>query len=372
MAYKKLVAASILSIVMLFGSSFSALAQSTRHTVRSGDTFYLISQRYGVSLTNLMKANNASASTIIYPGNVIVIPSASSSTIHTVVSGDTYWTISRKYGVSFSDLLRTNNANENSWLNIGDKVTIPSSKGSTSSQNSQPSTSPGQAPPADQSKPYVTYTSYTVKAGDTLWSIADNAGIQMTELLKANNMTQSTWLTIGQIIKIPIHHVPVKSTPGDKYGEYLDWWTEAQYVVPVQSVFEVVDFYTGKSFKVKRTTGSGHADVETMTAADSQKMKEIWGGAYSWNRRPVIVKINGRKIAASMSSLPHAGNESAPGGINVSWRSDNYGPGYNLDWVKNNAINGVMDLHFANCIRHKDGFVDTGHQDNVKIAAGRK
>lgn len=356
MAYKKLVIAGVLSIGMIFGGSLSIFAQSANYTVRSGDTFYLISQRSGVPVTDLMKANNATASTVLYPGNVIVIPSAVSNTVHTVAAGDTYWTISQKYGVNFTELLKANNATNSSWLNVGDKVTIPASP----------------VPPTNQSQPYVTYTSYTVKAGDTLWSIANNAGIQMSELLKVNNMTESTWLTIGQIIKIPVHHVPVKPVPGDKYGEYLDWWTEAQYVAPVQSVFEIVDFYTGKSFTVKRTTGSGHADVETLTAVDSRKMKEIWGGNYTWDRRPVLVKINGRKIAASMSSLPHAGNESAPGGINVSWRSDNYGPGYNLDWVKNNDINGVVDLHFANSVRHKDGLVDTAHQDNIKIAAGKK
>jgi D-gamma-glutamyl-meso-diaminopimelic acid endopeptidase CwlS len=422
MACKKLIIAGVLSIGMLFGCTYGAFAQSTSYTIRSGDTFYLISQRTGVPITDLMKANNADPDTILYPGNVIMIPSAVGNTVHTVCAGETYWTISKKYEVNFIELLKANNANEKSWLDIGDKVLIPASAASSGSslvhtvqagdtfyllskkynvsmdelmrinnatsatilqpgqklqipssndQNSVPGSSQ-TVPPVNQSRPYVTYTSYTVKSGDTLWSISNDAGIQMSELLEANNMTESTWLTMGQVIKIPVHHVPVKSTPDDKYGEYLDWWTEAQYVVPVQSILEIVDFYTGKSFKVKRTTGSCHADVETLTAADSQKMKEIWGGTYSWNRRPVIVKINGRKIAASMSSLPHAGDESAPGGINVSWRSDNYGPGYNLDWVKGNAISGVVDLHFANSVRHMDGLVDTGHQDNIKIAAGIK
>jgi hypothetical protein len=55
----------------------------------------------------------------------------------------------------------------------------------------------------------------TVKSGDTLWSIADNAGILMSELIKANNMTESTWLTIGQVIKIPVPMCPSNQSPGD-------------------------------------------------------------------------------------------------------------------------------------------------------------
>lgn len=426
MACRKLLIAGVLSIGMLLGSSPGAFAQNNAYTIRWGDTFYLISQRTGVSVADLMKANNASQDTILYPGDIIIIPSADDTTFHTVVAGDTYWTISQKYKVNFTELLQVNNANDKSWLNIGDKVLIPKTAApsgslvhtvqsgdtfyllskkynvsmdelmkinnataatilhpgqkllipSSNSQTPTPAPSPSPVPQPDpvqdQSKPYVTYENYTVKAGDTVWSIANDAGLQMSELLEANSMTESTWLSIGQVIKIPVHHVPVKATPGDKYGEYLDWWTEAQYVVPVQSVFEIVDFYTGKSFMAKRTTGSGHADVEPLTAADSQKMKEIWGGTYSWERRPVIVKIDGRKVAASMSSLPHAGNDNEPGGIEVSWRSDDYGPGYNLDWVKNNGVHGVVDLHFANSVRHKDGLTDTGHQDNIRIAAGIK
>lgn len=194
----------------------------------------------------------------------------------------------------------------------------------------------------------------------------------MTELMSANNFTSSTWLTIGQTVKIPVHNIPIKPTPGDQYGEYLDWWTEAQYVIPVNSVFEVVDFYTGRSFFAKRTTGSNHADCETLTAQDTQKMKDIWGGTLSWVRRPVIIRINGRKIAASMTSMPHAGNDAAPGGSYTTWRSGDYGPGDNLDWVKGNGIDGVFDIHFLNSTRHADGQIDPEHQANIKIAAGIK
>jgi hypothetical protein len=118
-------------------------------------------------------------------------------------------------------------------------------------------------------------------------------------------MKESTILNIGVVLKIPVHNIPVKSTPGEKYGEYLDWWTEAQYVVPTQSVIEIVDFYTGKSFFAKRTTGSNHADFETLTLADTEKMKEIWGAA-SLDQAPVIVKINGRKNRCKCLKLPHA------------------------------------------------------------------
>jgi len=454
MHFKKFMIASALSISIITGGTSLASAQSISYKVQSGDTFFLISQRYGISMDSLIKANNATTSTILYPGKTLTIP-LGNQIIHTVVSGETYWIISKNYGVDFYKLLAANNATEKSMLNIGDKIIIPSTSQTpqtkvhtvqagdtfyklsqkynvnltelmklnganensilyigqklqipqsavsspqptpqptpvpsptapsptptssptptpspTSAPSPTPIPSPTPSPSPSSTKPYITYTSYTVKSGDNLWNIAEKFGIPFSELLSTNNMKESTILNIGNVLKIPVYNIPVKSTPGEKYGEYLDWWTEAQYVVPTQSVIEIVDFYTGKSFFAKRTTGSNHADIETLTLSDTQKMKEIWGGNFSWTRRPVIVKINGRKIAASASSLPHAGNDKVAGGIYTTWRSDGYPPGYNLDWVKDNGIDGVVDLHFANSTRHNDGQVDSKHQENIKIAAG--
>lgn len=332
------------------------------HTVKAGDTFWIISQKYGISLSSLMGANNATEKTVLNIGDRIVIPPKPQDIIHTVQSGDTYWIISQKYKVDIKELMLYNGANEITVLYTGQKVKIPQS-GTLSTTPTETSTG---------TKPYVTYTQYTVQKGDILWDIAIKFGIPFSELLKVNNLTESSSVNIGDVIKIPVHHVPVKETPGEKNGEYLDWWTEAQYVVPVGSEFEVVDFYTGKSFKAKRTTGANHGDSETLTLSDTKIMKEIWGGSFSWVARPVIIRYNGRKIAASVSSMPHAGNDNAPGGINTSWRSGNYGSGYNLDWIKDNGMDGVFDIHFLNSTRHKDGEVDTKHQENIKIAAGLK
>lgn len=377
MEYKKLVLSGILTLGVFSGSVGYAAAQNVSYKVQSGDTFWLISQKYGISAANLMKANNATSATIIYPGQILTVPLPDRTT-YTVVSGDTYWTISKKFGVSFTKLLQANNATDKSWLNIGDKVIIPQDSGTSPAPSPDPAPSPsdgqsaGSGSATDQTKPSITYESYTVKAGDTVWNIANSYNIPMSDLMSANSFTSSTWLTIGQVIKIPVHNVPVKPTPGNQYGEYLDWWTEAQYVVPLNSVFEVVDFYTGKSFFAKRTTGSNHADCETLTLEDTQKMKDIWGGTLSWVKRPVIIMINGRKIAASAASMPHAGNDAAPGGSYTTWRSGDYGPGDNLDWVKGNGIDGVFDIHFLNSTRHVDGQVDQEHQANIKIAAGIK
>lgn len=155
-----------------------------------------------------------------------------------------------------------------------------------------------------------------------------------------------------------------------KKVENLDWWKAGNKAFPIGSVVTVKDVYTGKTFKIKRTMGSNHADCEALTLADTNVIKSIWGG-FSWDVRPVHIFINGRVLAASMSGQPHAGVDSAPAYATVNNRSENYGTGENLDTIKGNGMDGHFDVHFLNSQRHKDGQVDPRHQAAIKIAASK-
>lgn len=301
------------------------------HKVVSGDTYWKISQKYGIDINVLLQANNANSQTGLNINDIVIIPKSNNYKTHTVQAGETYWKISQKYCVNLNELLKINNANEYSELNIGQKIYIPNNGSS------------------NNAKPYVTYTYYTVQKGDDFWKISLKFGIPQYELITANNMNEKTVLNIGDVLKIPVHHVPVKSTPGSAYGEHLDWWSEAQYVVPIGKVFKVRDFHSGKEWNMKRTIGANHADCEPLTAYDSKVIKGVWGGRYSWNTRPVLIIVDGRKIAASGSSMPH-----------------------DIEYIKDNGVTGHMDIHFANSTRHKDGKINHEHQEDVKTAAGLK
>lgn len=373
MKSRKAILSAFIAVGVVSSNLSTVYAKDLVYKVQSGDSFYKISQKYGISTQILMSFNNANIKTVLYPGQGLIIPEIDGNYAKYIVQkGDTYWTISQKFEVSFDALLSYNSANSKSGLLIGQTVKIPLQSTIPVAPVTKPEPTPVPVPSPVQTKPYITYKNYTVVKGDHFWSIAEAFGITANEIIKANNMMEATVLKVGQVLKIPVHNIPVKKTPGPQYGELLDWWTEAQYVVPNGSVFEVVDFKTGKSFFAKRTTGANHADCEPLTLKDSLIMKEIWGGNFSWTRRAVIVKINGRKLAASVSAMPHAGNDAAPGGEYTTWRSDGYGPGRNLDWIKNNGADGVFDLHFLNSLRHVDGKSDSQHQDQIKIAAGQK
>ena len=154
--------------------------------------------------------------------------------------------------------------------------------------------------------------------------------------------------------------------------EVLDWWKDARYVFKIGTVAKVIDVWSGKSFKIVRTYGGNHADCETLTKEDTEIMKAIWGGSWSWNRRPVVLEIGERRLAASMAGMPHAGLDELPADQTVSSRSGGYGRGTNLDKIKDNDMSGHFDVHFLNSRTHGTDKVDPQHQAAIKIAAKAK
>lgn len=201
--------------------------------------------------------------------------------------------------------------------------------------------------PARSAADMVSLIPYTVVQGDTVWDISIRFDIPMHELLAVNGLPSDSWLSVGQKIMVPVHRVPVKDTPGPEYGEYLDWWTEAQYVFPINKAAVVTDFETGKKFRIMRTIGANHADCEPLTAKDAAVIREVWGGAYSWKERAVIIEVGGRRLAASMSSMPHG-----------------------IEYITDNNFNGHFDVHFKNSTRHADGLITAAHQEQIRKAAG--
>ncbi len=154
--------------------------------------------------------------------------------------------------------------------------------------------------------------------------------------------------------------------------EILDWWTGASDVFYLGAVANVIDVRTGLSFKLVRTYGTNHADCEALTKEDSNIIKAIWGGEWSWNRRPIIIEIDGRRLAASMAAMPHAGLDSEPANKHVDNRSAGYGTGFNLDKIKNNDMDGHIDVHFLNSRTHGTNVINEAHQNAIFEAAGIK
>ncbi len=161
-----------------------------------------------------------------------------------------------------------------------------------------------------------------------------------------------------------------RSSGNRQFGEYISWSDMMQMIDKGKTVFVLEDFYTGQTFQVLAAYGGVHSDVEPLTAEDAHIMKQIWGGEYSWVRRPMLVHYQGRVFAASLNGMPHAGLENQPEGKYVSNRSGGFGYGYNFDSIKGNDFNGHVCLHFRDSKLHSNRCSDAKHQKCVRIAAG--
>lgn len=178
--------------------------------------------------------------------------------------------------------------------------------------------------------------------------------------------------TIDAINKLSVSSsTPTRSTSAAPSNQnYLvPWFTEASNVLAIGTVAEIYDIGTGKTFRIKRTYGHNHADVEPLTQKDTTVMKSVFGGKWTWDRRPVIVTVGNRKMAASLAGMPHAGVDSQPANRVVSSRSGGYGRGMNYDAVKDNNVCGHFDLHFLGSRTHGTNRVDARHQEMVRKAA---
>lgn len=175
---------------------------------------------------------------------------------------------------------------------------------------------------------------------------------------------------IAQAPPAPVPPAPPAPPALPTKGESVNWFKGGNWTVPFGQTITLVDIWTGKSFKAIRTYGHNHADMETATLADTQVMKQIFGGTWSWDRRPMVAIINGKNYAVSIAGMPHAGLEKAATQATVVSRSGGFGRGLNLDKIKGNGMDGHFDLHMLASKTHGTGRVDPRHQAMVRIAAG--
>jgi membrane-bound lytic murein transglycosylase D len=127
--------------------------------------------------------------------------SSGSKSYHTVQRGETLGGIAAKYSTSITSLRRWNGISD-SRINTGQKIVmygVKSSSNSNTTASSKGTTSSTKLITSTSSKSSSSY--HVVKYGDTLWGIANNAGITVSRLKELNNL-RSDKLNIGQKLKV--------------------------------------------------------------------------------------------------------------------------------------------------------------------------
>jgi LysM repeat protein len=190
-------------------SSQQSSTTTSSYTVKKGDTLSAIALKYKISVQNLMEWNNLTSS-LIFPGDVLVVKetssnagsnqnknnatkgnSANNATTYTVKKGDTLSEIAYKHGITLKELMDWNKL-QTTLIYPGDVLVVkktnqtPSNNGSNSKNNNNTS---------------GTNRTYTVRAGDSLWKIANTFSVSVANLKKWNNLSSDT-IYVGQSLKI--------------------------------------------------------------------------------------------------------------------------------------------------------------------------
>lgn len=166
----------ILKVPTIEENNNNSNISSNTYIVKKGDSLYSIAKEYNTTVDNIKKLNNLT-NNLLSIGQILKIPSTikDDTITYTVKSGDSLYSIARKYNTTVDNIKKINNLTSN-LLSIGQVLKIPNNE--------------------------ENYITYTVKSGDSLYSIARKYNTTVDNIKKLNNLT-SNLLSINQVLKIP-------------------------------------------------------------------------------------------------------------------------------------------------------------------------
>lgn len=193
-------------------------ADSTTITVRQGDSLAGIAWRHDVSLSALLRANSLAITSVIHPGDTLVLPSgatpsasspspaasggsagAATGTTITVRAGDSLAGLAWRHKVSLSSLLQVNSLAITSIIHPGRTLVLPTTSAPVAAR-------PAASTAATASSGGTGTTAqgtYVVRPGDALSGIAWRHGVSLGALVAANGLSVSSVIHPGRSLTIP-------------------------------------------------------------------------------------------------------------------------------------------------------------------------
>lgn len=313
---------------------------------------------------------------------------------YTVKSGDSLWTISQYYKTTVSSITTVNNLTSSSYIYPGQVLKVEDNRVSTST--------------------------YTVVSGDSLWKISLKFNTTVDEIVKANNLTNTT-IYIGQTLTIPSSTPPTASpvqtveTTNYKVASGDNLWSIAQkfntsmdaiqksnmlatnilmpgqiLTIPVNST-QIVKPLGITMYKAR--VNNNYGDIYTwengrrlFTVGAIGTLKDLKTGIsfnvkyYGGSNHADIVPLT-KDDTAKMKQLYPTWSWSAmrpmvltfnQGGTNYQIAVSVTGmPHSTTDMYASNGIDGHFDMYFYNSTSHVSNELSPTHQNNILIANGQ-
>ena len=170
------------------------LVQWDRYKIKRGDNLTKIANKYSIDFKVLMEINQLD-NDLIYAGQEIMVPRSPAwaqtfvpkARTYEVVKGDSFWGISKRFGVTIQDISLWNDLSLTKPLQIGQKIKIFSKyervRGKTPNRKTRT-------------------LLYPVKAGDTLSKISFRFGIKVKDIQTWNELKSPELIYPGQVLKV--------------------------------------------------------------------------------------------------------------------------------------------------------------------------
>lgn len=225
----------ILVMVFLCGVSAFSQEKYTKHTITRGETISNIAQKYKVKPSAIYELNPDCRgvlklkSVLLIPSKnsqkettVAEKDTKTEEIIHEVQAKETLFGIAKQYGITLTDLNKANPKLETSGLKVGQKINVPVKEGYKPSPAIEVEEgkivaeiavpvkeTPKQetvviAPIKEITEEKKETVVYEVLQNETKYSIAKKYGISVPDLDKANPILETESLKIGQKVSIPV------------------------------------------------------------------------------------------------------------------------------------------------------------------------
>ena len=270
----------------------------TRNRIGGGGHFLAVGNHLWVPRTKPAPRPAPAAATAI----------AARTATYVVRSGDTLGGIAARYKVSLSTLYSLNKIRRTAYIQPGQRVKVPARA--------------ARAAAKAGSAAAVTITTRTVRAGDTLSAIALRHRVSQASLLKANGLSLSSILQIGQTLKVV---TPVKMTNS---SNTFAGRTYSDKVVSAASANRA--YLADRSVPSRTQTKAMIASTARRHGLDPRLALAISWQESGWNQRQVSVA----NAIGAMQVIPSSG----------VWASELAGRKLNLLHAQDNISAGMVIL----------------------------